>query len=275
MNLRAPISLSRPVRAALEFRDVGGGTHLIRQHTPHPFHITRPFRHPGDPQGMATLYLQSSSGGIYGGDDLGLTIRVDAGAAAYVTSQASTIVQDARGAGAAHHDVTLEVGAGGWLEYLPDPAILMSGSQLVNRVFARIENRARLLMADAQMCHDPDGDGRPFDSLDSCISITGPEGPRLVDRFTLEGADWLARTGGARCSGMIVAVGAEPSGAAMLGALETLDGVYAGLSEFPERDVSIVRFLADDGVSLSRALTVSWQTARLALTGAEPHARRK
>lgn len=275
MRLASPIAITRPVRAALDFRDVAGSTHLMGQHTPHPFHITRPFRHPRDPQGMATLYLQSSSGGLYGGDDLGLTIRVESGAAAYVTTQASTIVHDARGAGAASQEVMIEVGEGGWLEYLPDPTILMSGSYMINRVSARIAKGARLLMADAQLCHDPDGDGRPFDLLSSFVSFAGPEGLRLVDRFEVPGADWLARTGGARCSGMVVAAGVNEAGPAMIEVLDKMPGVYAGLSEFPERDVSILRFLTDDGVSMSRAMTASWRAARLALTGVEPHARRK
>lgn len=275
MNIAPNISLARPVRAELEFRTFGGCTHLMRQYTPHPFHITRPFWHPGDPQGMATLYLQSSSGGLYGGDDLGLAVRVGEGAAAHVTTQAATIVHDARGKDATQQSIALEVEAGGWLEYLPDPAILMSGSALVNRVSATVGEGARLLMADAQLCHDPAGDGRPFAHLDSRLSLAGPEGARMTDQFTLEGADWPARTGGARCAGMILAAGSPAAGRAMFDALEEIAGVYAGLSEFAERDFSLLRFLADDGVSMNRALTAAWVAARRVLTGAQPHARRK
>ncbi|EAQ01523.1 urease accessory protein UreD [Pseudooceanicola batsensis HTCC2597] len=275
MTAVGTLSLTRPVRASLEFRDVGGQTHLMGQHTPHPFHITRPFRHVTDPQGMATLYLQSSSGGLYGDDDLGLTVRLGEGAAAHVTTQASTIVHDARDRAGAQQDVLLEVGPGGWLEYLPDPAILMTGARLNNRVSARLGEGARLIMADAQLSHDPGGDGRPFGRLDNVVAVTGPQGPLMLDRFGLEGADWLARTGGARCSGMVVAAGADEAGPAMLAAVDALPGLYAGLSVFPDRGLGLLRFLARDGVALSRALSAAWTAARVALTGASPHARRK
>ncbi|KAB2538676.1 urease accessory protein UreD [Salipiger aestuarii] len=275
MKSGAAISRGRPVRARLTFRDVAGRTHLMGQLTPHPFHITRPFRHPGDPQGMATLYLQSSSGGLYGDDDLGLSISLEPGAAAHVTTQASSVVHDARGRPGAVQDVQLDVRDGALLEYLPDPAILMSGSRLDNRVSARLEQGARLLMADAQLIHDPDGDGRAFDYLRNSVSIAGPGGPLMLDRFALSGGAWLTRTGGARCAGMIVAAGLPETGAPMATAIAAEPGVYAGLSEFPDRDISILRFIATDGVALGRALVTAWRAARQSLTGAAPHARRK
>lgn len=275
MNAQPDITLTRAARAALEFREVAGITHLMRQYTPHPFHITRPFRHADDPQGMATLYLQSSSGGLYGDDDLGLSVRLGPAAAAYLTTQASTVVHDARGWPGARQNVTLELGAGAWLEYLPDPSILMTGSRLTNRVLAHLDKGARLLMADAQLCHDPEGGERPFDTLDSTVSLTGPDGPIMLDRFDLSGADWMARTGGARCAGMIVAADAPGAGSAMVEALAAQGGIYAGLSDLPDRGVCLLRFLADDGAALTRAMNAAWAAARRALTGAIPHPRRK
>ena len=70
---------------------------LLRQHVPYPFHVTRPFYLDAQRPDLATLYLQSSSGGVYGGDDLSLTLDIRAGAAAQVTTQAATIVHDCRG----------------------------------------------------------------------------------------------------------------------------------------------------------------------------------
>ncbi len=275
MNSGAALSLARPVLAHLSFRDVGGRTHLMGQRTPHPFHITRPFRHPGDPGGMATLYLQSSSGGLYGDDDLTLKVQLEAGAAVHLTTQASSVVHDARGRPGAAQRVQLDVAEGALLEYLPDPAILMSGARLDNRVSARLGQGARLLMGDAQLIHDPGGDGRPFDRLSNTVHLAGPDGPLMIDRFDLPGADWLARTGGARCAAMIVAANLPGTGAAMAGAIETQPGIYAGLSDFPDRGFSVLRFLACDGAALSRAMTSAWRAARRATTGADPHPRRK
>ncbi len=83
--MRGPAA-RRQVAAKLTFRRHGSRSFLAHQHTPHPFHLTRPFYLPGDPQGMATLYLQSSSGGLYGDDDLSLHIALEEGAGAHVTA---------------------------------------------------------------------------------------------------------------------------------------------------------------------------------------------
>jgi urease accessory protein len=269
------ISLSTKAHARLSFATSGGRTYLGRQFTPHPFHITLPYNDPADPDGMATLYLQSSSGGIYRGDDLGLQVTLVDGAQVHLTTQAATIVHDARGGAGARQDVRLTLGAGAWLEYCPDPAILMSGAALTNRVTADLAEDAVLIMSDAQLCHDPDGDGQPFAALDSELRISGPDGPLFIDRFDLAGRHWQARTGGYPCAGVTIVAGAPQAGPAMAEALETLDGVYAGLSTLADRNIAIIRFLAKDGVALSRALRETWAAARLALRGRPPPPRRK
>lgn len=276
MNALGDIALgARPVAARLNFRALGGQTHLARQYTPHPFHITRPFHHPGDAGGMATLYLQSSSGGVYSGDDLSLDIRVETGARAHVTTQASTIVHDARGRAGVTQTVTLHVGQGARLDYLPDPAILMSGAALRNRVTLDLEDGARAILGDAQLAHDPEGRGRPFSRLENEIEITGPEGPRLLDRFDLNGVDWPARTGGFACSGMMIVAGSAEVGAPMQRAADAIPGVYAGLSVFPDREIALIRFLAPDGALLSQVMAATWRAAATELDGQPPAERRK
>lgn len=279
MNVACASAPARSARATLSFASVAGRTHLMRQYTPHPFHITRPFRHACDPQGMVTLYLQSSSGGIYGDDDLDLSVDLKPGAAVHLTTQASTVVHDARGREGASHTVSLHAGGGALLEYLPDPAIMMAGSRLRTRIHAHLAEGAKVLLADAQLCHDPDGTGRPFEALECEIAVScavpGSEKLLFLDRFDLQGADWLTRTGGYRCAGTVLVAGDTSAGAAMLEAATSLPGVYAGVSTLTERNMSLVRFLAEDGVALSRAIKNIWIAARHALTGEIPVARRK
>ena len=48
------------IHADIEFaRDAGGMTYVRHQRAGYPFHLGRALRSPGDPAGMATLYLQS------------------------------------------------------------------------------------------------------------------------------------------------------------------------------------------------------------------------
>lgn len=279
MNVASASVPLRRVHGELSFASIAGRTHLMRQYTPHPFHITRPFRHACDPQGMVTLYLQSSSGGVYGDDDLALSVDVKADAAVHLTTQASTVVHDARSRPGACQTVSLTVGSGALLEYLPDPAIMMAGARLTTRIRAHLADGATVLLADAQLCHDPDGTARPFESLECEIAVstgaTGAERTLYLDRFNLHGADWLTRTGGYRCAGSVLVAGDISAGAAMLEAANRLTGVYAGLSTLADRNITVLRFLTEDGMALSRALESIWIATRQALTGKTPAARSK
>lgn len=266
----------RQVRAALGFRAGPRGAWLAHQITPHPFHITRPFRIAGDPAGMATLYLQSSSGGLYGDDDLSLSIDVGAGASAHVTTQASTVVHHARG-GCAHMGVEITAGEGALAEYMPDPAILFAGARLDTRLSLTLREGARAILCDAALHHDPGGTGAPFERLTAETRIRGPEGPRLIDRIDVAGADWAARTSGWPCHANLIVAGdgAADAVAPIRSALSEDAGVWAGVSAFPDRAVAIARILAPDGVALTRALHRGWAAARMALTGRRPRKRQK
>ena len=65
----------------------GGRTVLRRQHVGYPFHITRAFQLDRLRPDLATLYLQSASGGLYAADRLKLDLVVGAGAALNLTTQ--------------------------------------------------------------------------------------------------------------------------------------------------------------------------------------------
>ncbi len=77
-GLRCSTALDRPVGpspATLRFARGGGRTFLKEQRTPYPFHTTRPHYLDADRPDLATLYLQSASGGLYRGDRLELCAR--------------------------------------------------------------------------------------------------------------------------------------------------------------------------------------------------------
>lgn len=285
----APLAPPRPrrdVAAHLQFRRAGETTILAGQRTPHPFHITRPFHlGQGDPAGMATLYLQSSSGGLYGDDALSLEIAVQAGAAAHVTTQASTVVHHARGGETRQH-TRLSVADGALLEYCPDPQILFAGAKLRADITAQLAQGARLMLTDAALHHDPAGDGQPFAAFANTIQINGADGaPLLIERSMIDGADWSTLTAGLPCHGAVFCVAASADEAtalsdAMTSALSALGAatgaaLYAGVTGFPDRRLAIARFLAADGAALSTALETSWRAARMAVTGAAPPRRPK
>lgn len=270
----------RRVTAELGFRHAGSLTYLGAQRTPHPFHITRPFHLSGDPEGMATLYLQSSSGGLYGDDSLSLDVTAATGTAVHLTTTASTVVHAARG-GRTRQDVSLDLGDDVLMEYLPEPMILFSGADLATTLTARLATGARLILADTALPHDPDGMGKTFARFSNEIEILGTDGqPLMVDRMQVSGADWARRTKGFPAHGILVVAGAIDTdavasavGAALASGPES--GVYAAASAFPERQLVVARFLCADGAGLSLTLKSAWAAARGALTGRAPPPRKK
>src|ERR1700720_1634767 len=77
----------------------GGRTVLRHQHVGYPFHVTRAFQLDRKRPDLATLYLQSASGGLYAADRLALGVTAGAGPALNLTTQASTVVHVGRGEG--------------------------------------------------------------------------------------------------------------------------------------------------------------------------------
>jgi urease accessory protein len=271
----------RKVAASLGFVVAGARTILGPQHTPHPFHITRPFHLTGDPQGMATLYLQSSSGGLYGNDDLTLNVRAEAYSQVHLTTQAATVVHHARG-GRTRQRIQIVAECGTLLEYLPDPVILFSGADLVAQVDATLADGAILMLGDAAITHDPEGSGQSFTAFQNTIRINNGRGvPILIERMKASGEDWRARTGGLPAYGVFFVAGAIDAEAvheAIAGVLEphsASSAVYAACAAFPERGVVIARFLCTDSVALSRIRDLAWSAARRAVTGLSPALRRK
>ena len=174
--------------AQLRFGMAGGRTRLLHQHVPYPFHITRPFHlQPAWPE-LATLYLQSASGGVYAGDDLSATLHVAEGAAAHVTTQSATIVHACRDA-PAHLTMAATVEPRGFLALAPDPLVLFPDANVTTVTELTLCEGARALIADAASLHDPLGEDRPFRRFHGAVSVRDAAGVvRLSDRGGIDGA---------------------------------------------------------------------------------------
>jgi urease accessory protein len=271
-------------RIELEFaRAPSGETYLRRQHAAYPYHLCKPYRYAGDPEGMATLYLQSCAGGIYAGDRLEERILVGEGAAAQVTTQAASIVHSMIGSSAAQ-SVEIEAESGSFLEYLPDPLILFPHASFETRLRIRAAPEATVVACDSFLMHDPDAAGRAFDRLSAEIAAEASDGRLLaLDRLEIAGA---AMTSGlAGLSSRFAAHGslwalcrsdaADRVVETVRECLAGIVGIYAGASRLPNQAGAAARILAEDGVALRAGLFAAWSGARLALTGRLPEPRRK
>ena len=186
-NLGQTVHTGRQQGALLRFGVAGGRTAVLHQHVPYPFHITRPFHlDPARPE-LATLYLQSASGGLYAGDDLSLVLHVGQGAAAHVTTQSATIVHACHDA-TARLAVAATVEPGGFLALLPDPLVLFPAADIATVTQLTVHQGARVIFSDAASLHDPHGANRPFRRFHGAITVRDHAGNiRVSERGGIDG----------------------------------------------------------------------------------------
>lgn len=264
-------------------RSPSGQTFLDRQFASYPFHVCRAFYLDDAEPGMATVYTQSCSGGLYTQDRLISTISAGDGAQVHLTTQASTIVHRST-RGPAEQEMRITVEDGAYVEYLPDPVILLPDAHLISKVRVRAAASASVVLFDAFLAHDPDGTGRPFDRMISEVVIEDPSGrPMTVDRFEASGRDFaepcLGVTGGFGCHGTIIVYSPGNDPDELLEAVRrTADAcgdTAVGASLLPGRRGVGMRVMAADGADLRSAMVDLWSTAREVLAGAPPDMRRK
>jgi urease accessory protein len=122
----------------------GGVSRLATLEQRTPLRVLFPQPPAGDPP---TAALVTTSGGLVGGDRLDVEVAVGDGAAALVIGQAAEKVYRSLGSDC-RVAVTLDVGAGGWLEWLPQETILFEGARLRRQTTLDIAGGGRALAGE-------------------------------------------------------------------------------------------------------------------------------
>ena len=271
---------ARRSEARLVFVRGGGTTVLSQQVVPYPFHITRPFRMYPDRPDIATLYLQSASGGLYRADRLSLNVVMRPGSRAHITTQSATVVHDT-GAFPAHQETRITIAADAILALHPDPMILFPGAALDLDTHIVIDTDARAIISEGFASHDPSSNGRPFSQISLSLRIETEAGRILVnERSSLQGT---SLTGPASPMGAYAAYGSMvilgpvdclPEIASLQSAADTMNCVCGG-SPLPNAAGLAVRILAPTGGALSAGMEAIFAVTFEALFGVAPTRRRK
>ncbi len=133
---------------------------------------------------LASVTVISPAGGILQGDRLEQVLEVGNGARLSVGTQSAVRVYRAPAA-AATSDTRLIVGAGGYLEYLPDPWIPYAGSQLDARTTCIVDPDGVLVVSESVMAgRVARGERFAMERFESLVSIERPDGT-LVARDCL------------------------------------------------------------------------------------------
>jgi urease accessory protein len=270
----------RKVEVRLVAELAGGRTILRRQHVGYPFHITRAFQLDRMRPDLATLYLQSTSGGLYAADRLALDVTVDVGAALHLTTPASTVVHDGGEEGSQmRHSVTVRDRA--FCAIISDPYILFPGADLHIATIATVAADAILIIAEGFAVHDPHRRGGTFARFSAETQIMRPDGQRLVvDRGGIRGSDLSGNCdalGGmsAACSFLMIAPPDRLADIADIEAAADRCGCLAGVTAAPNHAGLAMRLLAPDGGTLVRGIEAAFHVASRAALGVELAPRRK
>jgi len=238
-------------RVAFAVKRVGGKTRRARVHEAGSLRV----RCPGAPADELEAVLINTAGGVAGGDRFALDVVAGEGTRLVVTTAAAEKVYRAL-AEAATIDVTLDVGAGATLAWLPQETILFDRARLCRSIEVTLAVDARLVLVEAVVF------GR------SGMRETVEEGA-LFDRWRVRRGGRLVHAETVRLEGAIAARLAEPAVAkggvatatvlvvpgddAAVAAVRTLalEG-EAGASSW--NGLAAVRLCATDGATLRRDL---------------------
>ncbi len=263
--------------AKLQFGYAQGKTRLTRQYVPYPFHITRPFYIDTVRPDFATLYLQSCSGGLYSGERLSLEIETASRAAVEITTQAATLVRNARGDHAAL-ETRLNLAAGSLAIYSPDPLVLFPDASVKSKLGVTLAPHARALCQEAFALSSEALTQALIGSYTFAFSVRDSNGvPLVLERGTIDLATIgtpASPLGPYRAAASVYLIGATLDKAA-LDAFTDHPGCPIGASALPNNAGIVIRILAMDGGSLSAAMQRIRKTCFRAVAGFDAALRRK
>jgi urease accessory protein len=258
----------------------GDVTVLERRRFRWPFVLTRTFALDAHPRHMLTVIVQTGAGALHGGDRLAQHIAVEEGAAAHVTTPGASCVYRADLGLESHDQVSLNVAADGYLEYLPEPRILFPDAALEQSLEIECASGGVALVSDAFTVHDPTGCGRGFRRLRSSTILRCQGELALTERMDIDDLGIGAAAGFTAFASLIVAA---PGGLAKCtGLAEDLTRTFAstespyGAASLLPGDVGVgVRLAARELRDVRDGIAAVWRATRCAFYGTPPAPRRK
>lgn len=254
---------------------------LTRRRFTLPLQALEPVDLDGD--GVATLLLLNPTGGVLAGDRLETSIMVGQGARVCLSTPSATRVYRSPGPSAVQR-LTIEVGSGAVLEWLPDHLIPSPGARLRQCTGIRLAGDATLLYLDAWATgRAARGETWSFDLLDSTLLVRDEGGPLLRERSILAGRPPRDGLGGTEGFGYVATfVAMRPSGGdwgdlagALQGDLGPLGmGGRAGVTALGRGGV-LARLLCASAPALQASVQTLWATCRRRLLGLPPARLRK
>jgi urease accessory protein len=257
-------------RLELGYEARGGKTRLVHRRMRGPLAVQRPFYPQG---GICHSYLLHPPGGVVGGDELDIDVRVADGAHALVTTPGATKFYRCAGL-TAHQTQHLRVEAGGILEWLPQENIFFPGASSRLRTHIEVAAGGRFLGWELQCLGRPaNHETFSFGTIDSRCEVR-LEGRRvLIDQLQVRGLDLFDAAAGMRGHAMVASLYAVPADDAMQQQIQTLiDERFAdrAIGATLVDSVLAVRMLGQNTEDIQAVLIPLWELLRQQALGLEP-----
>ncbi|WP_247888515.1 urease accessory protein UreD [Azospirillum brasilense] len=255
--------------ATVRFEHRHGATRLATLYHHDPLRVLLPDPRAGD---LPIAVLVTTSGGLVGGDRLDVALSAGPGAAALVTTQAAEKVYRSAGPDC-RIDTRVTVEAGGWLEWMPQEAIVFEGSRLRRLTRLELEGDARLIAGEMLVFgRAAFGETVTRGLVRDAWELVRDGRLAWADALHMDGdlAETLAHPagfGGAEaCATLLFA--APDAGSrrdALRAAAEGLEGVRVGATAFD--GLLVVRILGGEARSVRNAYAALWSHLRAAAAG--------
>jgi urease accessory protein len=188
------------------------------------------------------------------------------------------VVHDGRDIGSQQRQ-TINVESGAFCALASDPYVLFPGAKLDLETVATVAEDAVLFLADGFAIHDPRSSGRTFAQFASRQRISRPDGRLLLhDAGRIAGdvlRDGALGTMAAAATVLIIAPADRLPEMSTMEEATNCHGCLAGASLAPNNAGQVMRILAPDGGTLTRALEAAFHVASRAALGVDLARRRK
>jgi urease accessory protein len=265
--------------------DHRGRTAIRARRQRFPLRTTVPFYLDAAAPGMAFVYIQNPTGGVFAGDRLIASVVAEPGARVHMTTQSATKLYRCETA-PAHQELCFVIGAGAYVEYVPDPLIPQAGSRYTQSTSVEVANGAMFVACETiAPGRRARGERFAYDLLDLDTSVRREGRELCAERLRLEPRwarpDRPGVLGDSDYLVSLIAVAPEADGEALARTIgdalagQAAAGVRGAAGELPNGAGALARILAADAVSAHDALRSAWAAARLALLGLPLPERRK
>jgi urease accessory protein len=246
---------------SLGFADDRGTTRLVERSHFGPLRVQKPL-YPEHPSVCHAIVVHPP-GGVVGGDQLAISARVGAQAHAFVTTPGAAKWYRAN-SHVSRQTLTLQVGAGAALEWLPQETIFFNGADVRLDTEVDMEADANFITADI-LCFGRTASGERFDRGRVGQRMQVRRGGRLVwfEQGALCGGDAgmtgpLGLNGHTVCA-TLLAVGRQ-AGAACIQALREEASPQFGVTQM--KSVLVARYIGDSSQEARRLMHRAWRLLR-------------